>query len=104
MSATATDLTPGRQGKASWLWRRQLDDVTMLAATVSLALLGNAFICGVISGPHDRYGARVAWIVTFAIGIALLHAIGRRPPKAGREIRKLRPTVDAAARPAWSLL
>jgi hypothetical protein len=25
MSATATDLVPGRQGKASWLWRRQLD-------------------------------------------------------------------------------
>jgi MFS family permease len=24
MSATATDLIPGRQGKASWLWRRQL--------------------------------------------------------------------------------
>jgi hypothetical protein len=36
--------------------RRRLDDVTLLAATVSLALLGNAFICGVISGPHDRYG------------------------------------------------
>ena len=27
-------------------------------ATVTLALLGNAFVCGVISGPHDRYGAR----------------------------------------------
>ena len=25
MSATATDLAPGRQGEASWLWRRQLD-------------------------------------------------------------------------------
>ena len=40
------------------LWRRRLDDLTLLAATVALALLGNAFICGVISGPHDRYGAR----------------------------------------------
>ena len=52
------------------LWRRRLDDVTMLAATVSLALLGNAFICGVISGPHDRYGARLAWLATFAVLIA----------------------------------
>jgi hypothetical protein len=52
------------------LWRRRLDDVTMLAATVSLALLGNAFICGVISGPHDRYGARLAWVATFAVLIA----------------------------------
>ena len=52
------------------LWRRRLDDVTMLAATVSLALLGNAFICGVISGPHDRYGARLVWIATFVVLIA----------------------------------
>ena len=35
-----------------------------------LALLGNALICGVISGPHDRYGARMAWIATFAVLIA----------------------------------
>ena len=34
-------------------------------ATVTLALLGNAFVCGVISGPHDRYGARIAWVATF---------------------------------------
>jgi hypothetical protein len=53
------------------LWRRRLDDVTLLAATVSLALLGNAFICGVISGPHDRYGARLVWIATFVVLIAV---------------------------------
>jgi hypothetical protein len=52
------------------LWRRRLDDLTLLAATVSLALLGNAFICGVISGPHDRYGARLVWIATFVVLIA----------------------------------
>ena len=51
-------------------WRRRLDDVTLLAATVSMALLGNAFICGVISGPHDRYGARMVWIATFVVLIA----------------------------------
>ena len=51
-------------------WRRRLDDVTVLAATVSLALLGHAFICGVISGPHDRYGARMVWIGTFVVLIA----------------------------------
>jgi hypothetical protein len=36
------------------LWRRRLDDIELLATTVCVALLGNAFICGVISGPHDR--------------------------------------------------
>ena len=54
------------------LWRRRLDDLTLLAATVLLALLGNAFVCGVISGPHDRYGARMAWVATFAVLIAAL--------------------------------
>lgn len=53
------------------LWRRHLDDLSLLAATVSLALLGNAFLCGVISGPHDRYGARMVWIATFVVLIAL---------------------------------
>ena len=51
---------------------RRLDDLALLAATVALALLGNAFVCGVISGPHDRYGARMVWIATF---VALIAAI-----------------------------
>jgi hypothetical protein len=55
-------------GRAAW--RRRLDDLTLLAATVSLAMLGNAVICGVISGPHDRYGARLVWIATFTVLIA----------------------------------
>jgi hypothetical protein len=52
------------------LSRRRLDDLTLLAATVTFALLGNAVICGVISGPHDRYGARMVWIATFTALIA----------------------------------
>jgi hypothetical protein len=52
------------------LWRRRGDDLTLLAGTVCLALLGNAAICGVISGPHDRYGARLVWIATFTVLIA----------------------------------
>src|SRR5262249_60351586 len=34
-----------------------------------------AFVCGVLSGPHDRYGARIAWIATFTAAIAILRAI-----------------------------
>ena len=55
-------------GRAAW--RRRLDDLALLAATVSLAMLGNAVICGVISGPHDRYGARLVWIATFTVLLA----------------------------------
>jgi hypothetical protein len=60
------------------LARRRLDDLTLLAATVTLALLGNAFICAVISGPHDRYGARMAWVATFVVLVALARAGGRQ--------------------------
>lgn len=62
-------LLVGLLGRA--LWRRRLDDVDLLAAIVALALLGNAFLCGVISGPHDRYGARMAWIAVFVVLIAI---------------------------------
>ncbi|MCA1375927.1 MULTISPECIES: hypothetical protein [unclassified Bradyrhizobium] len=62
------------------LARRRLDDLTLLAGTVTLALLGNAFICGVISGPHDRYGARMVWVATFVV----LLAVGRRLGEDGK--------------------
>jgi hypothetical protein len=62
------------------LANRRLDDLTLLAATVTLALLGNAFICGVISGPHDRYGARMVWIATFVVLIALTRRFGDDEP------------------------
>ena len=57
---------------ASAIWRRRLDDLMLLAAAVCLALLGNAFVCGAISGPHDRYGARLAWVATL---VALIAAV-----------------------------
>jgi hypothetical protein len=50
--------------------RRPFDDLTLLAGTVTFAVLGNAFICAVISGPHDRYGARLAWLATTVVLIA----------------------------------
>lgn len=62
------------------LANRRLDDLTLLAATVALALLGNAFICGVISGPHDRYGARMAWVATFVVLMALARRVGDDTP------------------------
>jgi len=52
--------------------RRPLDDLTLLAGAVTFAVLGNAFICAVISGPHDRYGARMAWLATTVLLIAAI--------------------------------
>ncbi|MEH2502417.1 hypothetical protein V1290_001228 [Bradyrhizobium sp. AZCC 1578] len=61
--------------------RRPFDDLTLLAGTVSFALLGNAFVCAVISGPHDRYGARLAWLATTVVLIAAIRQF------AGEEAR-----------------
>ena len=41
-----------------------------LLGFVLLALAGNAAICGILSGPHDRYQSRLIWIVPFAILLA----------------------------------
>jgi len=38
-------------------------------------VLGNAFICAVISGPHDRYGARMAWVATFVVLVAAIRSL-----------------------------
>jgi hypothetical protein len=58
------------------IWRRKVDHVALLTATVTLAILGNAFVCGALSGPHNRYGARIVWIATFAVLIILMRSFG----------------------------
>ena len=63
------------------LWRRKLDDFSLLTATVTLAVLGNAFACGALSGPHDRYGSRMVWIATFAVLMILMRSFSG--PRAG---------------------
>jgi hypothetical protein len=39
-------------------------------AFIAAALIGNAMICGVLSGPHDRYQSRLVWLTPFAILLA----------------------------------
>jgi hypothetical protein len=56
------------------MYRRDRDEVALLAATVLLAVLANAFVCGALSGPHDRYGARLAWVPVFVAALAVLRA------------------------------
>jgi hypothetical protein len=69
-------------GRAAIL--RDLDEPARLVAFVMVAILANAFVCGALSGPHDRYGARMAWIVTFVVAIAVLRATGRSSPDGHR--------------------
>src|SRR5580692_5196252 len=64
---------------AGAILRGRMDDVTLLLATVCPAMLGNAVICGAISGPHDRYGSRLVWITTLAVLIAAMKRARREP-------------------------
>jgi hypothetical protein len=66
------------------LRRRGLTDVGELAAFCMVAVLANAFVCGVLSNPHDRYGARLIWLAVAAAAIAgvRLYEQNRRLPVA----------------------
>jgi hypothetical protein len=58
---------------------RRNADIATLAAAVLLAIIANAVICGVLANPHDRYGARIAWVATLVVAMAALRlkTIGR---------------------------
>jgi len=64
-------------------WRRRDRLSTGLILVVALAMLGNAFVCGALSNPHDRYQNRVVWLALFAsvIGaVRLDQRMGSRRP------------------------
>jgi hypothetical protein len=67
-----------------WLaWRKTIPAaIGELAATVTLALMGNAFVCAALSIPHDRYGARMVWLAGF---VAILAAFAwKRADRLGQ--------------------
>jgi hypothetical protein len=61
--------------------RGEYGDLRLLAATVAVALLANAVVCGALSNPHSRYGARLAWIATFAVALVPMRYAVARPWK-----------------------
>ena len=65
---------------------RPFDDLTLLAGTVTSAILGNAFLCAVISGPHDRYGARMAWLATMVVLITAIRLLTGESASRGRSL------------------
>ena len=54
----------------AWGLRVGRHDLAGLALFMLLALLGNAFICGALSNPHDRYQSRLVWLATLVAGMA----------------------------------
>jgi len=56
---------------ALFAFTADLGDVGEVVATVALAILANAFVCGAMANPHDRYGARIVWLATLAVVLTL---------------------------------
>jgi hypothetical protein len=72
-------------------WRGKLPaEIGELATTCALALLANAFVCGALSNPHDRYGARMVWLAGFVVAIALARAVEQQ-----RSVRVMSPALPA---------
>jgi putative flippase GtrA len=80
------------------VWRRGLndgDETARVAATMVLllsVLIANAAICGILSGPFERYQSRLIWLLPVGLGLtacALPMGLGRVLPFAGRVWRRL---------------
>jgi hypothetical protein len=59
--------------------RGENTDLGLLSATIALAILVNAAVCGALSNPHSRYGARIVWIATFAVALVPMRFAAARP-------------------------
>lgn len=57
-------------GVLVWSWRRDRR-LFALAALCVVGILANAFATGALSGPHDRYGARIAWLLVLVPLLAI---------------------------------
>lgn len=55
---------------AYWANRRR-PDLALLTWFTLTALAGNAFICGALSNPHDRYQSRLVWIALLMVSMCL---------------------------------
>jgi hypothetical protein len=49
------------------LMRGRFSEFDWLIAVAALAILANAVVCGALSNPHDRYGARAVWLAPFVL-------------------------------------
>jgi hypothetical protein len=74
--------------------RVRFADLGPLAVTAAIALLLNAAVCGVLANPHDRYGARMAWIAALVVLMASWRAL-IRPPAAVQQPQRPDPVCGA---------
>jgi hypothetical protein len=76
------------------LMRARFADLGRLAVTAAFALLTNAFVFGVLSGPHNRYGARMVWLATFVVLLVPWRARLRKSRNEDRSADQARGCAD----------
>lgn len=59
-------------GLLFFAWRRRDRIAVGVLVVVVTALIGNAFVCGALSNPHDRYQNRIVWLALFTSVIAAI--------------------------------
>jgi hypothetical protein len=72
------------------LRRKDVSAIGEFATVCLLALLANAFVCGTLSNPHDRYGARLIWLAVTAAAIAAVRLFEERGRLRATEFWPLR--------------
>lgn len=75
--------------------RRSTRQMRVFALLVVVGILINAFVCGAVSQPASRYGARVAWLLPF---LATLMALAAFAPRLSRQ--EDHPSTQARPEPA----
>ncbi len=70
---------------------RATRQIRVFAGLVLIAILINAFVCGAVSQPAPRYGARVAWLLPFLATVMVLVAFApRKAPTETEFDRRMR--------------
>ncbi|MGH8220973.1 MAG: hypothetical protein ACREUT_20760 [Steroidobacteraceae bacterium] len=82
-------------------WRRRLPPRLVAVAIWTLAgVLINGAVCGMLSGPHNRYAARVSWVMpAVALFIALATLARWSPGREQERERERRRRDDCAIEP-----
>lgn len=65
------------------IWKPH-DQTLFICATLIVLVVANAGICGVLSGPHDRYQARLIWVLP--LFLAVLFPVWRQLPLWKRSV------------------
>lgn len=71
-----------------WAYRRRWGGLAHLGLFTVVALLSNAFVCGALSNPHDRYQSRLVWLAVFVVALTAYRAL--------RESAVRQPCADTA--------